>query len=89
MITATKSPTREWESIDKIERLQDTIRFLPGKLAQVDHMHRAYPGLSWSFISKNLGTLLGMDAAQLVESIGYPDPTGEQATRNVMRTKAA
>ena len=47
-----------------------------------------YPSLSENFVKRQLVNILAISPEDLVRLIGYPDPTGEKAVRNVMRAEA-
>lgn len=80
--------TRLRYSITDVEELQMKTRAHPSKLDAVRYFADHYPHLSPRFVSRHLDRLMSMDAIQLIEALGYPDPTGEQATRNAMRAAA-
>lgn len=63
--------------------LQDSIRGLSKKDA-VAHLLDLFPHLSKSWTERNLGYLSALDPAGLASVLGYADPTGEKAVRNVL-----
>jgi len=75
--------------LEDIKDVQDDVRSQPNKYMAVQHMAEHYPHLSPNWIGKHLERLLSLDPEQLAQVIGYPDPTGETATNNVMKGAAA
>lgn len=69
---------------DFLYDLQDQPTGLDRQLFLLNH----YPHLSRAFVNRYMDVLVCMDPVQLVAAIGYPDPTGERACRNVMRRAA-
>ena len=47
-----------------------------------------YPNLGKNFVKRQMFRILALSPDDLVRLIGYPDPTGEKAVRNVMRAEA-
>ena len=47
-----------------------------------------YPNLGKNFVKRQMFHILALSPDDLVRLIGYPDPTGEKAVRNVMRAEA-
>ena len=47
-----------------------------------------YPSLSENFVKRQLVNILALSPDDLVRLIGYPDPTGEKAVRNVLAQQA-
>ena len=75
--------------LQDIRDVQDDVRAQPGRRAAVEHMAEHYPHLSPNWINKHLGRLLALDPWELARVIGYPDPTGETAVKNVMKEQVA
>lgn len=70
-------------STQDVQDLLDDVRSKPGKRAAVNHLAEHYSHLSRSFIERHLEHLTTIDPIQLIQAIGYPDPTGEKAARRV------
>ena len=47
-----------------------------------------YPNLGKNFVKRQMFRILALSPDDLVRLIGYPDPTGEKAVRNVMNAEA-
>ena len=47
-----------------------------------------YPNLGKNFVKRQMVHILALSPDDLVRLIGYPDPTGEKAVRNVMNAEA-
>lgn len=84
MSTREKKPTY----IDKAEEMLAELRHFKSGLDRALYMQERYPQFPPRFWDNHMGALIRMDAIQLIEALGHPDPTGEQATRNVMREAA-
>jgi len=78
-------PTRPRErALEHVEDFLYDLQDQPNGLARESLLAENYPHLTGSFINRHMGALIRMTPEQLVAAIGYPDPTGEQATTNVM-----
>ena len=75
--------------LEDVRDVQDDVRSQPNRRAAVEHMAEHYPHLESRWINRHLDRLLELDPEALVTIIGYPDPTGEKAVRNVMDAEAA
>lgn len=47
-----------------------------------------YPSLSVNFVKRQMTRILALSPDDLARVIGYPDPTGEKAVRNVLTQQA-
>lgn len=47
-----------------------------------------YPSLSVNFVKRQMMRILALSPDDMVRVIGYPDPTGEKAVRNVLAVAA-
>ena len=47
-----------------------------------------YPNLGKNFVKRQMFRILALSPEDLVRLIGYPDPTGEKAVRNVLAQQA-
>ena len=74
--------------LEDVRDVQDDVRSQPTRRDAVDHMAEHYSHLTRSWINRHLDRLLDLDPEVLVTVIGYPDPTGERAVRNVMEAAA-
>lgn len=75
----TATPPRY--SLDDVEEFLSDVRGFPSKLEAVDHVIEHYPHLRESWVRDRWGYFQCLDPWALVAIIGYPDPTGEKATR--------
>src|SRR5690606_27586369 len=67
--------------------LQDAIRDL-SKRDAVDHLHALFPHRTRSWMERNLPYLMALDPDAFWR-LTHPDPTGEDAVRNVMKERAS
>lgn len=84
MTTREKRPTY----IDHAEQMLTEMRSLKSGLDRKLYMMERWPHFPDRFWDNHMGTLVRMDAIQLIEALGQPDPTGERAVRNVMQEAA-
>ena len=70
--------------IEDVRDVQEDARSQPNRRAAVLHLHEHYSHLSPNWINKHLDRLLDLDPEAMATVIGYPDPTGERAVRNVL-----
>lgn len=75
--------------IEDVRDVQEDVRAQPNRKAAVMHMSSHYSHLSPNWINKHLDRLLMLDPEALAQVIGYPDPTGEAAIRNIEREGVA
>lgn len=75
-------------SIEDITDIQTDALSMPSKLDAVQHLAEHFDHLTPRFISRHLARLVSLDPWELMATIGYSDPTGEQAVRNVMKEAA-
>lgn len=73
--------------LEDVRDVQDDVRAQPNRRAAVEHMAEHYPHLERRWINRHLDRLLDLDPEALVLLIGYSDPTGEKAVRNVLATQ--
>ncbi|HEY4598893.1 hypothetical protein [Corynebacterium sp.] len=71
-----------------ISEIQDECRDVSRKTA-ADILAANFPSKSRDFLNRNLAYILALSPDDLARLIGYPDPTGEKAVRNVMDAEAA
>lgn len=74
--------------LEDVRDVQDDVRAQPNRRAAVAHMAEHYPHLEPRWINRHLDRLLELDPEALTRLIGYPDPTGEKAVRNVLTQQA-
>ena len=74
-------------ALSQIAAVQDECR-AESKAAAVEIMHSHYPYKSKQWIHRNFHLLMALSPDDLVRLIGYPDPTGEKAVRNVLAQQA-
>lgn len=81
-------PAQKPFTLQDVADLQSDVKAQRTKRAAVDHLAEHYPHLNRAFLVRNLTRLVSIDPAQLVRFLGYPDPVGEEAVRNVLREAA-
>lgn len=74
-------------AINQIAEIQDECRAESPKTARAI-LRSYFPHKSDSFFKRNLQRILALSPDDLARVIGYPDPTGEKAVRNVLAVAA-
>jgi len=75
-------------TLEDVAEFQEDARRCGSKLDAVTHFAEHYDHLTPRFLSRHLETLINLDPGQLVKAIGYPDPVGEAAVRQVMNQQS-
>jgi len=79
---------RKQEQLDQIAEVQEDLHTESPKVAEAIFLAN-YPDQSPSFFRRNYKYIISLTPEQLAQVIGYPDPTGETATNNVMKEQVA
>lgn len=79
---------RQQEQLDQIAMVQEDLRTESPKVAEAIFLAN-YPDQTPSFFRRNYKYIVSLSPEQLAQVIGYPDPTGETATNNVMKEQVA
>ena len=74
-------------ALNQITEIQDECREV-GKKAALDILAANFPTKSKSWLTRHMPFILALSPDDLVRLIGYPDPTGEKAVRNVLAQQA-
>lgn len=78
--------THAQDQIDLIADIQTECLDVAPQTARLI-LRANFPQKTDSFFKRNLPLILSMDPEELVPMLGYPDPTGETAVRNVMAAR--
>lgn len=79
---------RQREQLDQVAEVQEDLRTESPKVAEAIFLAN-YPNQSPSFFRRNYKYIVSLSPEQLAQVIGYPDPTGETATNNIMKAQVA
>ena len=68
---------------EHVGMLQESMAGM-SKRDAVDHLHYHFPHKSREWLRRNFQYLMALDPEGLVNACGHPDPTADEAIRNVM-----
>mgnify|MGYP006932319260 FL=1 len=74
-------------ALDQIAAIQDECRSESMEAAS-NILAAHFPHKTVTFFKRNLDLVLAISADDFARVIGYPDPTGEKAVRNVLAQQA-